>query len=46
MDVNVSTERFGRSPRIWREMVVSQRMFRILAEHGAEDIQVEPVILV
>ena len=45
-DVNVSAERFGTGTSMCQEVVVSQRMFRILAEHGAAGLQVEPVILV
>jgi hypothetical protein len=45
-DVNVSFENFGVGNEIMPELLVSQRMFRVLRDHGVEDLMVEPVLFV
>jgi hypothetical protein len=45
-DVNVSFESFGVGNEIMPELVVSQKMFRVLRDHGVEDLMVEPVCFV
>lgn len=45
-DVNVSAESFGRATDLAQEVVVSQRLFRLLVEHGTSGLRVEPVVLV
>jgi hypothetical protein len=45
-DVNVSFEQFGVGNEIMPELVVSQRLFRVLRDHGVEDLMVEPVAFV
>jgi hypothetical protein len=45
-DVNVSFEQFGVGNEIMPELLVSQKFFRVLREHGVEDLMVEPVAFV
>jgi hypothetical protein len=45
-DVNLSFEQFGVGSEIMPELVVSQRLFRVLREHGVEDLMVQPVAFV
>jgi hypothetical protein len=45
-DVNVSFEHFGIGTEIMPELLVSQKLFRVLREHGVEDLMVEPVAFV
>jgi hypothetical protein len=45
-DVNVSFEQFGVGNEIMPELLVSQKLFRVLREHGVEDLMVEPVAFV
>jgi hypothetical protein len=45
-DVNVSFESFGAGAEIMPELLVSQKMFRVLRDNGVEDLMVEPVLFV
>jgi hypothetical protein len=45
-DVNLSFEQFGVDGEIMPELVVSQRLFRVLRDHGVEDLMVQPVAFV
>jgi hypothetical protein len=45
-DVNVSFEAFGTGTEISPELVVSQKLFRVLRDNGVEDLMVEPVLFV
>jgi hypothetical protein len=45
-DVNLSFEQFGVGNEIMPELVVSQKLFRVLREHGVEDLMVQPVAFV
>jgi hypothetical protein len=45
-DVNVSFESFGAGSEISPELVVSQKLFRVLRDNGVEDLMVEPVLFV
>jgi hypothetical protein len=45
-DVNVSFESFGAGSEISPELVVSQKLFRVLRDAGVEDLMVEPVLFV
>jgi hypothetical protein len=45
-DVNVSFESFGTGTEISPELVVSQKLFRVLRDNGVEDLMVEPVLFV
>jgi hypothetical protein len=45
-DVNVSFENFGVGAEIMPELLVSQKLFRVLRDNGVEDLMVEPVLFV
>ncbi len=45
-DLNLSFETFGNGQQIMPEVVMSQRLFRVLIDHGVTDLTVEPVLFV
>ena len=45
-DVNLSFEQFGVGDAIMPELLVSQKLFRVLRDHGVEDLMVQPVAFV